>query len=117
MLPVSATLPALADPDNAATTISITLQPGWNIVSNPYGAPILLSDVEVQQNSSTPVGWATAVTNNWMTNSIYYYQGEDWGSTYTWETTPSASFTPWLGYWVYLGVDDGSTYKMIFTKP
>ncbi|MCK4838232.1 MAG: hypothetical protein KAS94_05475, partial [Desulfobulbaceae bacterium] len=105
----------LSDP-----TVTINLQPGWNIISNPYPAPILLSDLMVRKDSNPAITWAEASATNWVFNGIYYFKGIDWGSQYAAESaggTPDAVLTPWLSYWLYLQVDDGATYKLIFSKP
>lgn len=105
----------------ATPTHGVVLQPGWNIVGNPYGGKVMLKDIQIQRGVNVPISWAEAVEepNNWVLNGIYYSNGADWGATYTVESAggvPDASLTPWLGYWVYLAKDD-DTYKLIFTKP
>jgi hypothetical protein len=113
----------LPDPgiaDIAEPTVTMVLQPGWNIISNPYAKPIPLRDLEIQKDDTTPVSWTDAATVNWVLNAIYYFKGSDWGSQYAHEYaggTPDAVLTPWLGYWLYLMLDDGATYKLIFSKP
>jgi len=106
--------------DIADPTVSIVLQPGWNIISNPYSKPVPLSDVEIQKNNDTPKSWSDAAAINWVFNGIYYFNGSDWGSQYKYESaggTKNAVLTPWLGYWIYMRIDDGATYKLIYTKP
>jgi hypothetical protein len=92
------------------------LQSGWNIITNPYGGNVKLEDVLVQRNDETPVNWADAVTNGWLDNAIYYYEGPDWGGVYDFETTPEAVLVPWMGYWVHVN-DGGNTYKLMMPKP
>ncbi|MEN8134367.1 MAG: thrombospondin type 3 repeat-containing protein [Thermodesulfobacteriota bacterium] len=101
-------------------TVTINLQPGWNIIGNPYPAPILLADLRVQKDSGSAITWAEASDINWVFNGIYYFKGSDWGSQYAFESAgsnPDATLTPWLGYWIYVMIDDGATYKLIFSKP
>jgi hypothetical protein len=113
----------LPDPgiaDIAEPTVTMVLQPGWNIISNPYAKPIPLRDLELQMDDTTPVSWTDAAAANWVLNAIYYFKGSDWGSQYNFEYaggTPEATLTPWLGYWLYLKLDDDATYKLIFSKP
>ncbi|NIW43744.1 MAG: hypothetical protein GWN14_02875, partial [candidate division Zixibacteria bacterium] len=64
----------------------------------------------------TPVTWTEAVINGWLTNAIYYYNGSDWGKTYSFETEAEAALVPWLGYWIELKVDD-DTYHLRIPKP
>ncbi len=92
------------------------LKAGWNIISNPYSGNIRLSDIQVKKGNDTAVTWTEAVTNGWIVNAIYYYNGRDWGETYTFETEPDATLVPWLGYWVYLEMTD-DTYYLVIPKP
>ncbi len=101
------------------TAFNIILQAGWNIVSNPYNGNVMLSDIEVQKDGEEPMEWTDAVTGGVVVNGIYYYDGSDWGYTYTMETaggTPDAKLAPWVGYWLYLKKDDG-VYQLIVPKP
>ncbi|MCL5022124.1 MAG: hypothetical protein M1497_01930, partial [Nitrospirae bacterium] len=105
--------------DIAASTYAAALSPGWNIISNPYGGNVKLSSVQVQKGSESPIAWSSAVNSGWLVNAIYYFNGSDWGSTYSFESAggaPDATLAPWLGYWVYLDKDD-DTYTLIITKP
>ena len=99
--------------------LTIVLRPGWNVISNPYVGNVPLRDVEVVKNSDAPVTWTDATTNGWFINGIYYYNGSDWGSTYTSESSGGAveaTLTPWLSYWVYLK-KDAAAYTLIVNKP
>jgi hypothetical protein len=117
---LNATLPDLSvHPDTPTSAVAVDLSPGWNIISNPYGSHIKLSDVLVQRDTEPTVTWAEACTNRWLTNSIYTYLGSDWGSSYTFESVggePEAALTPWIGYWIYV-IRNDADYKLIFTKP
>lgn len=116
-LPSIAELAAEADVNSA--TFEVTLQAGWNIVSNPYNGNVLLSNIEVQKDVDVPMTWTDAVTNGLTINGIYYYNGSDWGKTYVVQSaggTPDAMLAPWVGYWLYLKKDDG-VYKLIVPKP
>ncbi|MDH4226462.1 MAG: hypothetical protein OEV59_01725 [Deltaproteobacteria bacterium] len=114
------TVPELAlYADVPGPTVTLTLSQGWNIISNPYIGNVLLSGVKVQKNAETPVSWSAATGSNWLANAIYYYNGSDWGSTYTSESaggTPNATLVPFIGYWVYVK-DSSATYKLVITKP
>ena len=104
------TLPSYdALPDNVDTTYTSTysLNPGWNIISNPYGGIVYLSDVLVNG-----LPWLTAAGNGTIVNGLYYYNGQDWASTYTLIAAggaPDAKLIPWLGYWVYVKDSIGAT--------
>jgi uncharacterized repeat protein (TIGR02543 family) len=105
--------------DVAAANYAVTLKPGWNIISDPYIGSVKLSNVQVQRGAEAPVAWSSAVGSGWLVNAIYYFNGSDWGSTFSFESAggvPEATLIPWLGYWVYLGKDD-NTYTLIINRP
>ncbi|MDF1579122.1 MAG: hypothetical protein P1P81_11840, partial [Desulfobulbales bacterium] len=107
-------------PEITTSTTSLDLQPGWNIISNPYSKPVRLKDLQIAKDSEAPVGWMDAASNGWVFNGIYYFKGTDWGSEYAFESagsTQEAELIPWLGYWMYFKINDSSVYKLIFTKP
>jgi hypothetical protein len=90
---------------------------GWNIISNPYAGNVNLSDIMVRKGSNQPVSWTEAITNGWLANAVYYYNGSDWGKTYKFETSDDgARLVPWMGYWIYLKAGD-DTYSLVFPKP
>jgi hypothetical protein len=103
-------------PDVAASQFAITLETDWNIVTNPYAGNVLLSDVQVQKDADPPVSWTTAVASGWIANALYYYQGDDWGSTYGWTTDTDAILVPWVANWVEV-LDDTATYTLIIPRP
>ncbi|MHB8978812.1 MAG: chitobiase/beta-hexosaminidase C-terminal domain-containing protein, partial [Trichloromonadaceae bacterium] len=113
-------LPALDQiPEQEAASFSISLTRGWNIISNPYGGNVKLSDVLIKQGSKAPIYWTQAASNKWLTNAIYYFRGSDWDSSNGFESAggyPDAKLTPWIGYWVYLNASDGP-YTLILPKP
>jgi hypothetical protein len=90
---------------------------GWNIISNPYAGKVNLSDIRVKKGNNQPVSWTQAITNGWLVNALYYYNGSNWGKTYTFETSDDgAKLVPWMGYWIYLNAAD-DTYSLVFPKP
>ncbi len=42
-------------PDVTVNSYTIPLQPGWNMIGNPYNGNVLLRNVQVQQNTELPV--------------------------------------------------------------
>jgi uncharacterized repeat protein (TIGR02543 family) len=96
---------------------SYGLTSGWNIISNPYAGNVKLSDIMVKKGNNQPVSWTQAITNGWLVNAVYYYNGSDWGKTYKFETSDDgATLVPWMGYWIYLNSAD-DTYSLVFPKP
>ncbi len=105
--------------DIVSDTLEITLQPGWNLINNPYNGDVYLKDIQVQSEQFPYVSWPYAVSQNWLINGIYSYNGKDWGGTYSFESAgglPEAKLTPWTGYWIYQLKED-VTYKIIIPKP
>ncbi|MBU0674252.1 MAG: DUF4347 domain-containing protein [Proteobacteria bacterium] len=113
-LPDLSTYPAYSEPE-----FVIEVVPGWNLIANPYGGQVRLVDVLVQVDDGTPLPWLDAGAANLVVNGIYYYQGNDWGSLYGFESAggdPDAMLIPWRGYWVYV-VQEGGPYRLIIPKP
>jgi hypothetical protein len=105
--------------DRVAPSLTINLQPGWNLVSNPYGGRVNLEALQVQRGSAAPVSWLTACDGRWLTNGIYHFTGSDWGSQYAFESAggnPEARLIPWVGYWIYQIMNDAD-YKLIIPQP
>ena len=113
----NSTLPQLgSNADVTAATHTITLQAGWNIISNPYNGNVKLHDVQIRRNGSTTDTWSNAAGSNWIEPAVYYYLGRDWGDTHTSEFGSGAELVPWMGYWMYVK-DDINSYELIITKP
>ena len=117
VLKQSETLPEHDDyADVSDAEIKHELRPGWNIISNPYPAAVMLSDVRIQKGNDIPVAWAEAASRGWIINAIYHYNGSDWGNTFSFETGHDAALIPWSGYWTYLDQAD-DTYYLVIPKP
>jgi len=111
-----ATLPNLSFlADNTNNTVTYQLQPGWNLISLPYEGRLQLGQVQVRRNAASAVSWLQAASNGWVVNAAYYFNGSDWGGTYSF-LTDQGVLVSWLGYWIYLAKDD-ATYSLVFTKP
>lgn len=102
------TLPALAAFSVVTdSSYAITLQPGWNLIANPFGGTVTLADLTVSKDSGTPVPWGEAVSRLWLYNALYTYNGSDFGDTYRADFGEQTQLVPWFGYWLYLGKADG----------
>ncbi|MBI5967808.1 MAG: hypothetical protein HY882_08135 [Deltaproteobacteria bacterium] len=114
----SKTLPELANyGDVPGLEYAHPLQPGMNLISNPYAGDVSLSEIRVQKGTLTIVSWQEAATRGWIVNALYYYNGKQWGDTYSHLTLEDgAQLVPWLGYWVNLNLSD-DTYYLIIPKP
>ncbi len=94
-----------------------SLKPGLNLVSNPYSGRVRLSDIKIQKGTGTPVPWQEAVARGWIVDALYYYNGKDWGNTYSYLTSEDGGvLVPWLGYWVDLEATD-DLYYLVVPKP
>jgi hypothetical protein len=116
--PLNATLIELGSyGDVPGLEYTYPLNPGMNLISNPFGGNVRLSDVKIQKGNQTPVPWQEAVTREWVIDAIYYYIGEDWGDIYTHITAnDDAKLVPWVGYWVYLKSTD-DIYYLVIPRP
>jgi hypothetical protein len=112
------TLPELPSyPEVSGTEFTYPINPGINLISNPYSGNVRLADVKIQKGTQAPVSWQTAAANGWIVNALYYYNGKDWGNTYSHDTVDDgAMLVPWLAYWVNLNSTD-ATYYLIISKP
>ncbi|HEY5594288.1 MAG TPA: LamG domain-containing protein, partial [Nitrospiria bacterium] len=94
----------------------IPLQLGWNLIGDPFPNKLTFSTVYVRQNGSSCVDYATAVTNGWVGNAVYSYNG----SGYSFILYSSAVLDPWKGYWLWVRNNDvvnGNTYELIVPTP
>lgn len=100
-------------------TFVISLQPGWNVISNPYDGNVKLADIQVQKGANAAVSFLEAASNSWLINAVYYSNGSDWGDTYSVVSaggTTGDILVPWRAYWVYLNEADAA-YSLIIPKP
>jgi hypothetical protein len=102
--------------DIAGPEFTYELKSGWNLISNPYSGNVILNDIKVRKGSSAVLTWSEAVSNEWLTNAVYFYNGADWGGTYGFSTGTEAACVPWVGYWMYLNMTD-DTYYLVIPKP
>lgn len=114
---VGSALPDANLPEIESETFTLRLQPGWNLISNPYRGNIQLSRVQVQRGAATPVPWESAAWNGWIVNALYDYQ--DGKGAYGFQSVDAATdpvVIPWLGYWIYVNRDDAD-YSLVFPRP
>ncbi len=93
------------------------LKPGFNLISNPYNGNVNLSDMKIKKGNNSPISWQEAVARGWIVDALYYFNGKDWGNTYSYKTSQNgAVMVPWVGYWLILNVNDDN-YYLIVTRP
>jgi hypothetical protein len=89
----------------------IVLQPGWNLIANPYFYQRYWDDSTMTvTKSGTNLTLTQARDAGWMSNKLYQYEGDDFGyrvhstdaseQTLPLDTWPGI-FEPWRGGWVY----------------
>ncbi|MGB9700610.1 MAG: InlB B-repeat-containing protein [Thermodesulfobacteriota bacterium] len=114
----SKTLPDFSNfPDVPDLEYIYPLQPGFNLVSNPYPANVRLVDIKIQKGNSPAVSWSEAVARGWIADVLYYFNGKDWGNTYSYFSSENGGMlVPWISYWVDLEATDDN-YYLIIPKP
>src|SRR3990172_852261 len=91
---------------------TVTLQPGWNMIGNPYPAEVDLINTFIKNIITGELkNYEDAVIAGWVVNAFYNYNG----STYDFSIYPQAKLKLWQGYWLAL-LQDGQ-YEMIIYKP
>jgi hypothetical protein len=116
--PETAQLPDLSLYAQVADGYGVTLAPGWNLISNPYGGNVNLADVWVQQDEGSALDWLSAVEQNLVIDMVYTYLGSDWGGNEfaSAEGSEPAVLVPWVGYWIYVNSFDQSL-TLVIEKP
>ncbi|HEY5593918.1 MAG TPA: hypothetical protein VIL61_02020, partial [Nitrospiria bacterium] len=115
-LPLASTSVSVSTLCGIPNSHSVSLQLGWNIIGDPFASQLTFGTVYVRQNGSSCVDYATAVTNGWVGNALYYYNG----SGYSFILYSSAVLEPWKGYWLWVRNNDvvnGNTYELIVPTP
>lgn len=108
--------------DNAVLNVSgtvitdasraLTLQPGWNMIGNPYPKEVALRNTYIRKiDTGEMKSFEDAVIAGWAGNAIYKYNG----STYDLEFYTEAVLRLWQGYWLAV-LKDGQ-YEMIIYGP
>ena len=90
----------------------IPLQPGWNMIGNPYPKEVALRNTYIRKIDTGELkSYEDAVTAGWVGNSMYSYNG----STYDFMSYTDTILKLWQGYW--LTVFQNGQYEMIIYKP
>lgn len=90
---------------------SLYLNPGWNLIGNPYGTSANLSACNVTYNSVTK-SYADAVAAGWIESAIYIWNGTTY-IDYAYNDPDPAKLEPWKGYWIMAYYD----LDLIINKP
>ncbi|MBI5755919.1 MAG: fibronectin type III domain-containing protein [Nitrospirae bacterium] len=91
---------------------AIPLQPGWNMIGNPYPLEVVLRNTYVRKIDTGELkSYEDAVITGWTGNAAYNFNG----STYDFELYTNAILKLWQGYWI--AVLQGGQYELIIYKP
>ncbi len=109
------------DPPGDATptsgAVSVVLQPGMNLVSNPHPIPVTLASLTVTRNGTDTRTFAEAAdTLGWVAPAVYAYDGANYFIE-VYNALPAGLMHPRKGYWLKLLVNDGATYRLDIPKP
>jgi len=77
----------------------VDIQPGWNLVGNPFVYPVYWGQVMVYNRvTNTTVSLDQAVTNNWLSKTIFTWIPDS--GAYESFKDGGKLLLPWRGYWV-----------------
>jgi len=80
----------------------LTIQPGWNLVSNPFVYEIPLSSIRVIPLDIVPltsIAFAQAVSSGYLRGSVFFFDAAAGGYDFFQEL--NSNLKPWTGYWLY----------------
>ena len=80
------------------TPFSIALQPGWNMIGDPFPTAVALSSLTVRDAIGTQGTFTQAVSGGVVSGTLYAYPA---GSTQYQQVGQDGSLTPFNGYWIY----------------
>ena len=93
----------------------VVLQEGWNMIGTPYNKPVMLHDLMVKiRDTGELKEYTGAVKSGWIGNTIYYLNAANYDFA-SFSDDPPASLEPWVGYWIYVGAEQG--VDVIFRRP
>lgn len=106
-------------PEIADSEVSIPLQPGWNLIANPYAGSVKFADLALRIGTSALEDWSTATANHRVVDGFYRYLGAQPEGDYAFTSAannPEAGLTPWVGYWIYLA-ESTSPCELVVPRP
>ena len=81
----------------------LTIERGWNMVSNPYVYEVPLKSIRVvpldDNGSLTPVPFSTAVQTGLIRGAIFYFNAVAGGYDFVGDL--NQVLKPWQGYWIF----------------
>lgn len=91
---------------------TIPLNPGWNMVGNPYPQDIPLINTYIKKVVTGELKtYEEAITAGWVSNALYTYNG----SSYSFIMYNTAALKTWQGYWIAVLLD--GQFELVINKP
>lgn len=89
----------------------IQLQPGWNMVANPYPYPVPVAQLigATNANAQQDFVWSDLVSQGFVNGAIGYYNTSTGSYSYLQNGTDLLLAN--IGYWIYVGVQQPLTLK------
>lgn len=118
-VPNQAPTATTGNPTSLGTPFQTFLEPGWNMVGNPflYDIPVAyLRIVPLENNPSLQsFTFAEAVGAGLLRGALYYYTGQtaEGASSYDFLQNLSDPLHPWVGYWVFVN----NRANLIYSPP
>ncbi|MCP4412767.1 MAG: hypothetical protein GY808_09410, partial [Gammaproteobacteria bacterium] len=82
-------------------SLSTPIEKGWNQVGIPVSYTTSWKDMSFIQQNGTTIPLAKAVSDNLITDAVYWYEIMDGDvQGYKWSSISEASAEPWKGYWL-----------------
>lgn len=93
--------------DEANGGVVTTLQPGWNMIGNPYSIPVPLSQLigVGDDDPSRTLTWRELVNNGWVSGSLAFWKrsaDDPESGSYLFTAGDSDLIQPQTGYWVFV---------------
>ena len=93
-------LSTLGTPVPADVSYRVELQPGWNLIGNPFPSSVSLANLEFQRPNDGPYAFATAANMGWISPDVF-------GFTQATGYQAASTLEPWLGYWIFVTIEEG----------
>jgi len=93
-------LNVLATPVPADVSYRIELEPGWNLIGNPFPSSVRVADLQFQRARDGPYPFDSAVNLGWISPTI-------WGFTQATGYAQVDTLGSWSGYWVLVTIEEG----------
>jgi len=92
-----------SDPTDRVSDIAVELNPGWNLIANPFNYAISLGDLQGLDKSNSnlpPLSFSQMVGANLIAPGLAYFNQDSQGYSYISATTDLMA--PNTGYWIFV---------------